>query len=166
MNNFDDIVAQAAAAIAPEYFLLPVHGADAVYRERVYCYELYHQLRSLWPEDCAYFLNGEIDKQQHPYFEGNRYPKPDFLVHVPGTGNNFAAIEVKPPGASGKNIQKDIGTLLQFRQWYERSLYLIYGVRPHEALNRVTSYAESAEQLAAIEVWVHQEAGMPAERIA
>jgi hypothetical protein len=25
---------------------LPVADADAMYRERVYCYELYHQLRS------------------------------------------------------------------------------------------------------------------------
>ena len=35
----------ATAAIGEEYFRLPIHGSDPAYRERVYCYELYHQTR-------------------------------------------------------------------------------------------------------------------------
>ena len=42
----------ATAAVGSEYFLLPVARADGgepllLYRERVYSYELYHQLRHL-----------------------------------------------------------------------------------------------------------------------
>jgi len=51
MEQFTQIFRDATAAIPPEYFLLPIHGADPVYRERVYCYELYHQMRGLWPAE-------------------------------------------------------------------------------------------------------------------
>jgi hypothetical protein len=68
MEWFTGILHEATARIAPEYFLLPVYGGPSVYRERVYCYELYHQIRLLWPGDCPYRLNGEVDKRAHPYF--------------------------------------------------------------------------------------------------
>lgn len=86
MHELDDILRQATAAIGGEYFLLPIHGADPVQRERVYCYELYHQMRLRWPppEACHYRLNGEIDKGGHPYFRNQRgKPKPDLLVPSP-----------------------------------------------------------------------------------
>ena len=48
MEQLTDILRQATAAIGRDYFLLPIHGAAPVYRERVYCYELYHQMRLRW----------------------------------------------------------------------------------------------------------------------
>ena len=84
MHELDEILQQATAAICREYSLLPIHGADPVHRERVYCYELYHQMRLRWsaPSSCPYRLNGEIDKGGHPYFRNDRgKPKPDPLVH-------------------------------------------------------------------------------------
>jgi hypothetical protein len=162
MDGFDDIFLGATEAIGQAYFLLHVHGSEPVYRERVYCYELYHQMRYRWPKGTPFYLNGEVDKQQHPYFEGPGYPKPDLLVHIPGFRGNYAAIEVKSPGASRDEIRKDLGTLLQFRQWYDRSLYLIYGVQPEEALQRVRDCAETKEQLDAIELWVHRADNEPA----
>lgn len=62
MEQLTQILQDATAAIGQEYFLLPVHGADPVYRERVYCYEIYHQMRLRWPPACIYRLNGEVDK--------------------------------------------------------------------------------------------------------
>lgn len=53
MEEFTQILRQATAAIAPEYFHFPIDGGDPIFRERVYCYELYHQLRERWPEDCT-----------------------------------------------------------------------------------------------------------------
>lgn len=66
MEQLDEILNHRTAAIDGEYFLLPIHGADPVHRERVYCYELYHQMRLRWPA-THYRLNGEIDKGDHPY---------------------------------------------------------------------------------------------------
>ena len=155
MEEFNIILERATAALSPEYFLLPVQGGDFVYRERVYCYELYHQLRCQWPDECEYVLNGEVDKQQHPNFDGPGYPKPDFIVHVPGSAENFAAIEVKGPGAAPGDIRTDLSKLLQFQRWYPRLLYLVYGVHPVTARNRIVESAENEADLDAIELWVH-----------
>lgn len=83
-EDFDSFVQKlsvAASEIDNLYFQLPVAEADAVYRERVYCYELYHQLRSVW-EDLPYALSGEVDKVGHPLFRNGPYErsKPAFLV--------------------------------------------------------------------------------------
>src|SRR5262249_14940735 len=135
MHELSGLLSAAAAAVAPEYFLLPIHGADPVYRERVYCYELYHQMRQRWPAHTSYRLNGEIDKRSHPYFADGAAPKPDFLVHEPGTGNNHAVFEVKSALGSEDGTAKDFKTLLHFRHQlgYERAIYLIYGATPDDA---------------------------------
>src|SRR5689334_16425882 len=102
---FERKLAEACGRIGPEYFQLPVADADSVYRERVYCYELYHQLRSEWG-DLPFSLSGEVDKARHPYFRGGPYSrsKPDLLVHQPGNmEGNLACVEVKPcTGAAGE----------------------------------------------------------------
>lgn len=85
--NFEPLLQEATSKIGYNYFQLPIDGQeDPIYRERVYCYELYHQLRSIWPKDCEYELSGEVDKSGHPLIRGNNLDriKPDFLVHVPG----------------------------------------------------------------------------------
>jgi hypothetical protein len=115
MEQFTGILQQATAAIGHNYFALPIHGSDPVYRERVYCYELYHQMRLLWPNECQLFLNGEIDEQKHSYFGDGKYPKPDLLVHVPGHGTNYAAVEVKSHDPRKRHIVKDVNTLSLFR---------------------------------------------------
>ena len=155
MEQLDDILQQATAGIGREYFLLPIHGADPVHRERVYCYELYHQMRLRWPaaEDCPFRLNGEIDKGGHPYFKNEPgTPKPDLLVHVPGVGDNYAVIEVKSSRARAKEIRKDLRTLCRFANFgYQRAIYLIYGAEA--VLDRIQQCA--GEVVIPIEVWFH-----------
>lgn len=166
MEQLTEILRQATAAIDRDYFVLPIHGNDAVYRERVYCYELYHQMRLRWPGDSSYRLNGEVDKSAHPYFQGldAGNPKPDLLVHQPGTGRyNHAVIEVK--SVVGQDIQKDLETLSLFRNQlrYERAIFLIYGAILDDALTRrVQRCAANVVQLAPIEVWLHAEPAAPA----
>ena len=74
MDGFNKILQAATAMVPKEYFLLSLHGADPIYRERVYCYELYHQLRCLWPAETPYRLNGEVDKRNHHIFRMPRSP--------------------------------------------------------------------------------------------
>lgn len=164
MEQFTQILREATAAIPPEYFLLPIHGGDSVYRERVYCYELYHQMRRLWPPDCAYRLNGEVDKRSHPYFQDGGQPKPDLLVHQPGTGENYAVIEVKSSRAAEREIDKDLGTLTLFtkRLGYQRAIYLIYGAEAPEAATRVHECAARFQQIAPFELWLHTTVRIPA----
>ncbi len=157
MEGFTEILQAATAAVQTEYFLLPLHGADPIYRERVYCYELYHQLRSRWPENTHYRLNGEVDKRNHPYFHDEEQPKPDLLVHEPGAGDNFAAIEVKAAGAANQKITKDLTTLSLFAQraGYRRLIYLIYGAAAEHDVARVRACAAQQESLPLIELWLH-----------
>lgn len=167
MEQFEGFLVQAAARIAPEYFLLPIHNGEARYRERVYCYELYHQLRSQWPSGCAFFLNGEVDKSAHPYFvDDGGAPKPDFIVHVPGTGTNYAVVEVKSAMVDADGIREDIEKLVRFRRLgYERAFYLFYGMEADQAVHRVRAAGATAKQVTAIEVWVHPHPGAPAVRV-
>jgi hypothetical protein len=117
MEQLSQVLADATGSIEAGYFLLPIDGGEAVYRERVYCYELYHQMRCLWPAGCPFSLNGEIDKSAHPILRklGADHAKPDFLVHQPGlmAGNN-AFIEVKSPRATSAEIRRDLETLSLF----------------------------------------------------
>lgn len=166
MEQFTEILRAATAAISPEYFLLPIHGGDSVYRERVYCYELYHQMRRLWPRDCPYRLNGEVDKRSHPYFQDGGQPKPDLLVHQPGTGENYAVIEVKSSRAVAREIDKDLGTLTVFmnRLGYQRAIYLIYGAEAPDAAARVHECAARFQEIAPFELWLHTTIAAPAAR--
>lgn len=54
-----------------------------------------------------YRLNGEIDKGGHPYFTNDRgEPKPDFFVHVPGTGDNYAVMKSNHPALRPGRYEK------------------------------------------------------------
>ena len=163
MQHLTEILQAATAAISPEYFLLPIHGDDPVYRERVYCYELYHQMRLRWP-DGAYRLNGKVDKREHPYFRRGGAPKPDLLVHQPGIGENYAVIEVKSCRAVPREIRKDLTTLAVFRNHagYRRAIYLIYGGDVARTADRVLRCAAKVPEITQFELWLHGAPGAAA----
>ncbi|ODU04000.1 MAG: hypothetical protein ABS89_04105 [Thiobacillus sp. SCN 63-1177] len=167
MNEFTDILQAATAGVEAMYFHLSIDGGDAVFRERVYCYELYHQMRENWPTESQYFLNGELDKSAHPILRelGADHAKPDLLVHTPGAmAGNYAIIEVKHSTAP-KGIRKDLETLDLFvrKVGYQRAIYLIYG---HEAnarsVGKIKAIADEFHDLVPIEVWLHSDVGQPA----
>ena len=123
----------ASAAVPDDYVRLPVAGKEEpVYRERVYCYELYHQWRLNWSDDFPYTLCAEIDKAGHPIIRGCQ--KPDFLVHDPGDVTNLVAVEVKPGNAKLRKMVKDLKTLTYFRrdlgdgQNYFAAYFWVYGI--------------------------------------
>jgi hypothetical protein len=115
------------------YVSLPVAELPRreVFRERVYCYELYHQLRVSLGDDFPYKLNGEVDKRSYSQivpFVGAK--KPDFIVHVPGLmKRNLVVMEVKPNTARPSYLRKDLATLRGFldKAGYYRGVMLIYG---------------------------------------
>lgn len=168
MEQLDGIIRSAAAAIGPEYFQLPVAGREPALYERVYCYELYHQMRARWPETNLY-LTGEIPKRGHEIIMANigSAVVPDFLIHEPGNmDNNHAIIEVKSSQASSFGIRKDLATLDQFRVQvgYQRAIYLFYGGGID--LDLVWKLAAERPVQGPIEIWLHGEPGGPAEQIA
>lgn len=166
--NLSRILQNATAAIKPTYFSLDIAGGPSLFRERVYCYELYHQMRRIWPPESVEVLNGEIDKSAHPILNllGKKgATKPDFLVHSPGTmTNNFAILEVKH-SITKKGIKKDIETLDFFmkKAGYQRAIYLIFGAKTTNGeIEKIKAVADEYAELKPIELWLHTEAGQPA----
>jgi hypothetical protein len=130
-EQFIEDLCHAAARVPWQYFQLPVFGKeDPIYRERVYCYELYHQLRMLMEEHgglAGCVLSGEIDKQGHPVI---RQCAPDFMFHNPGRMENLVVVEVKPISADIDGVRKDRETLEYFLSpevGYEAGIELVYG---------------------------------------
>lgn len=127
--------------IAWNYFQLPIAELeDPRYRERVYCYELYHQLRLGWRDDeqlREFELCGEVDKSGHPLIRGTPYldrAKPDFLVHVPRTmTKNLLVVEVKPITTSPTDFVTDVNKVAAFLSdggEYIAAVCLVYGDDP------------------------------------
>ena len=139
-ETFMEMLTAAATHIGDIYFQLPVADQeDAVYRERVYCYELYHLLRLNW-NGFDFSLGGEVDKTGHPLFRGGDYEqaKPDFLVHRPGDmDRNLACVEVKPCIRSVGNFRDDLRKLTWFcrNARYYRAIFLVYGLENRETPN-------------------------------
>lgn len=174
MERLRRMLTTATERIEEDYFQLPVADADVVYRERVYCYELYHQLRCLW-DDFPFRLGGEIDKSGHPHFQDGPYSqaKPDLLVHLPRRmGNNLAAIEVKPCDRDVKAFKDDLEKLTWFCQHAEYfcGVFLVYGAPDGgegAVRDKVRRAAESSGQvdLRLIEVFHHASPGCSASRM-
>ena len=96
------------------FFQLPVAGQEnPIYRERVYCYELYHHWHNHWQDDFTFSLCGEIDKRGHQIVR--RDDMPDFLVHIPGEMTNLLIVEVKSASARLHDIIEDLKKITWFR---------------------------------------------------
>jgi hypothetical protein len=174
---FFTLLSAATAAVSPAYFLLPVADGDGgeplvVCRERVYAYELYHQLRSIWPVYWPYSLAGEIDKRGHPVVQGEYLDnsKPDLLVHVPGQmDRNLVVLEIKPllldiNPAEPAAFQRDMRKLMAFRATgYEAAIFLAFG----EPVQRVREYSNALQEAGEafdVVLFHHARPGEPAIR--
>jgi hypothetical protein len=149
--HFIEVLTQSCTQVGDVYYQLPEAKGDRVYRERVYCYELYHQMRCRWG-GFPYSLGGEVDKAGHAIFRGGPYSrsKPDFLVHVPGAmDGNLAVVEVKPSTATLRSMEADVRKLLWFCREpasYYCGTFLIYGPdgRVDDRLQRLRLTVEEA----------------------
>lgn len=90
MHDFHELLRVATSCVDQCYFETEILGNNSqrmkVYRERIYCAELYHQMRKIWPQDGTLVLHNDYDKSGSQFFAGKsvRGVKPDFLIHTPG----------------------------------------------------------------------------------
>lgn len=116
-SNVVRLIIQAIQGVDAEYFELETVENGPIKRERVFCYEMYHQMRLLLEEANTgdIRLHGEIDKSGHPRFRREDQRNPDFVFHIPGTmTGNLAVVEVKSDLRDHSGIEKDIETILRF----------------------------------------------------
>lgn len=126
-----DLIKEALSTIDAGYFrLATTYEPSGITRERIFCYELYHQIRSRMPEGCPLTLNGEIDKRGHIEFDRKDQKNPDFVFHIPGTmEGNTLLVEVKGTlDYSVKDITDDLETALRFvsKYRYVAGLFILY----------------------------------------
>lgn len=147
---FLEALFSATERIHPKYFKLPVaFEEEFVYRERAYCYELYHQIRNILPEDYPYLLSGEVNKAGHPLIAGHCGSIiPDFLVHNAGkmgTNDNLAIVEVKTIQGANLNREHDgllkdfdtINCMTNIPMGYYRGIILIFGSNNQEKKDEI-----------------------------
>ena len=121
------IVKASEKVTAPYLQLQTTYEQKGIVRERVFCYELYHQIRNLDKEQTNLVLNGEIDKRGHIDFLKKERRNPDFVFHIPGNHiNNTLVLEIKGKIVNG--ILKDFETLLLFtnKYKYKAGIFLLY----------------------------------------
>ena len=128
LDEFLVILNQSCKRIESEFFYLRQHDQDPVYRERVYSYELYHQLRIAIATNINLkhlSINGEVDKSGR---RGFNKEKPDLILHLPESmEENIAVIEIKT--ANGTKYKKANNTLRDFTNIhkYEGGIFLTFG---------------------------------------
>jgi len=173
----------ASKRIDKEYVMLPVAGSDPQYRERVYCYELYHHLRTRWDRRFPFSLCGEIDKRNHAHIRGKYLTniKPDFLVHRLGwmdSTSNLLALEVKAANAKDTYLRTDLRKLTALRRKltnaehepanYHHAILWIYGL-PLEYWPDVRSkiFSKSTRDIktSLIRCFLHEKAGKEATEV-
>ena len=133
-NKFIEILTEVGKNIDQHYFRIQTAGEEKyVFRERVYCYELYHRLREKLPSDFYYKLDGELDKKGQELFRSkNMKYVPDFIVHIPGDEkDNLVVMEVKQINRyklKTQYIESDVDKLIEFIEeaGYFRGIMLIY----------------------------------------
>lgn len=176
-DQFLKLLLETCRAVQAPWFLVPADrkGRAPAYRERLYCYELYHQLRvrtegHVVAGSPAYGLSGEMDKAGLHAVIVNGKHKPDLIWHVPGKHLNAVVAEVKTTSRwNHAGVKKDLQTLAAFLtagdRAYARGVLLMFGPGEEDIIaHRVRKLVQASEQSAlrrARLVW-HPEPGAPA----
>lgn len=130
VRPYIDLIKHALPQVGPGYFILTTtYEPSGIVRERVFCYELYHQLRKIMTTNLDLTLNGEIDKRGHIDFAQNDQKNPDFVFHIPGTHEgNTLVIEVKGKLNPCVDIKKDFNTITTFieKYGYIAGIFVLY----------------------------------------
>jgi len=128
VRQYVDLIKTALSQIGSDYFKVKTtYKKSGIVRERVFCYEFYHQIRKIMT-DSDLKLNSEIDKRGHPDFAPGGWKNPDFVIHTPGTNeNNTFIIEVKgklEPKKIGEDIKKIITFIEEYQ--YTAGVFVLY----------------------------------------
>lgn len=156
---------RAVKRVGPHFFgVITADSTQMFFRERVYCYELYHQLR-LVLKNFPLKIYGEVDKSGHPRRDEKRAP--DFIIHDPGNENhNLAIIEVKSTRTKRKRFLKDIAVVNKYvrNYGYKHGILLLVGYEmPKKRLSDFDKFVEFQD--GRIQMLWHQTEGKPPELI-
>lgn len=148
-------IVEALNSVEQHYIKLPaIHQASGIIRERVFCYEFYHQLRNTIPHNREVVINGEIDKRGYPTFDSQN---PDFVFHIPGSNAGNAVVceikgDVRKPG-----LRKDLETICHFieEKNYQSGVLIVFAISLVQLMNKAGDIIHIfATRSCANKVWV------------
>lgn len=174
-NQFLDILTESIEAVEDAYFNFKVAGNEesiAIKRERVYCGDLYVQMRNRSSES-PYYINPEPNKIKHPHIEEPCGPvDPDFIVHKPGfmeADSNLVVIEVKhTAGDLTDGLIKDVKTIncmTTIPNGYYGGIIIIFGeltlLKQTNLINRIKE--NKSEKTKRLVLMLHKDVGSKPE---
>lgn len=149
LAKYYGIILEALENVDESYYKIRViDKPKGIVRERVFCYEFYHQLRCLAKRDSNtdIKINGEIDKSGHELFDENDQKNPDFVFHLPGTMDyNLIIVEVKGK-IKKKGCIKDFETLKVFleKYRYQIGIFILYN---YNLIKFIEKFKESLKEI-------------------
>ena len=155
VESFVEMIKGSLDNVGDEYYkITTTYESSGIVRERVFCYELYHQMRLVQSERglTDVQIHGEIDKSGHIAFDRNSRKNPDFVFHIPGMmQGNAIVVEVKGKieGNYQEGIDKDIVTLSKFtdnKHYYHSGVLIIYNYTYDEFLRKIGEFLKNRLQ--------------------
>ena len=155
VESFIQLTRGSLDNVGDEYYrLTTTYKPLGIVRERVFCYELYHQMRLIQSQRglTDIQIHGEIDKSGHFEFDKDAQKNPDFVFHVPGMmEGNAIVVEVKGKieGNYQEGVYKDIVTLSKFtnnKHYYHSGILIIYNYTYDEFLHNIGEFLKNQLQ--------------------
>jgi len=168
-NKFKNLIKESILSIQEKYFIQDtVNKERKKYNERVFCYELYHQIRLRQSRFEGLTISGEAVKSEFQFSKlGSKNKTPDLLIHNFGTTvNNEVVFEIKTSinrNSVINGLKKDFITLDLFTDNtttnidYKLGIYLLINsdyfdvVKSNEKIYR--SIKKIIKKNTRIEVW-------------
>jgi len=158
MDKYIEMIQSAVDKVNRSYIEVdPKKDRNFVYYERIFCYELYHQMRCLQTQHSDLFefkIHGELTKDR---YEGFGKVTPDFLIHIPnevGKEKNRVIVEVKTSKNNADEIFKDFEKLNKFIKMdngYQYGVFIWVG----EKLSDLHEEIKKRKRLGSIDkIWV------------
>ena len=155
VESFVEMIEDSLENVGDEYYkITTTYESSGIVRERVFCYELYHQMRLVQSARglTDVQIHGEIDKSGHIAFDRNARKNPDFVFHIPSMmQGNAIVVEVKGKieGNYQEGVYKDIVTLSKFtnnKHYYHSGILIIYNYTYDEFLHNIGEFLKNQLQ--------------------
>ncbi|MCB1186894.1 hypothetical protein KDL29_06965 [bacterium] len=156
----------ACEKISDNFFNIKVaNSKDTVYLERVYSYELYHQIRLIIGDVSPIEVFAEPDKSGHPDAKNElKNKKPDLVFHSSGThDDNHLVAEVKNSDYSVPRIYEDVEKLYNFYRsrkfGYKETVLIIFGQKSETRGKGIVKLMRKNKLSFPLKIIVHPEVG-------
>jgi len=150
-QDYVNLIKSALEKVDKPFFkLITTYKPASIVRERVFCYELYHQIQLARKKHHTLSLNGEIDKRGHFDFDREDRRNPDFVFHIPGThSGNTLVVEVKGRLDVPADIQEDFKAILTFVQKYsyKAGVFVLYNHSFAELIGQIGGHLQELSKL-------------------